>query len=153
MIMKKSIALILIVLLASCGSTSYGNFDSAMVNYVSNNGQQSLTVSSSQVGGNQDEAIFFAKRLAFQNLFFRGISNSPFHKPLIGINEQEESRKHKDYLTTFYNQRMGTFITYSSESVSKVKGGGKLARVDMTINMLALKKDLEEHQIIRKFGL
>lgn len=151
--MKKQIVLILTVLLASCGSNTYGNFDSAIVNYVSNNGQESITVSSSQIGGNQDEAIFFAKRLAFQNLFFRGISNSPFNKPLIGINEQLESKKHKDYLNTFYNKRMGTFITYSSESVSKIKGGGKLARVDMTINMLALKKDLEEHRIIKKFGL
>ena len=152
--MKKQIILLIVTfLIVSCGGNKYGSFDSAIVNYVSSKGQESLTVSSTQLGKNEEEAIFFAKRLAFQNLFFRGISNSPFKKPLIGINEQKESEKYRNYLNTFYNNRMGTFITYASESVSKVKGGDWVARVDMTINMLALKKDLEEDRIIKKFGL
>jgi len=151
--MRKYIIALVVIISTACGGNQYGNFDSAEVSYVSNDGQESITVTSSQLGSTKEEAIFFAKRLAFQNLFFRGIANSPFNKPLIGINELEESKKHKNYLSTFYNKRMGTFITYSNESVSKVKGGRKRANVNMTINMLALKKDLEEHQVIKKFGL
>ncbi len=150
--MKKTMIL-LVILLAACGGNKHANFDSAQVNYVTNDRLESITVSSSDIGENEEEAIFNAKKLAFQNLFFRGISNSPFNKPLIGINEQTEYKKHKDYLNSFYTNRMGTFITSSHESVSKVKGGGRLARIDITINTLALQKDLEEHQVIKKFGL
>lgn len=149
--MKKLI--LLIILSTACGGNKHAGFDSARVNYVSNDRLESLTVRSLDMGENHEEAIFNAKKLAFQNLFFRGISNSPFNKPLIGINEQTEYKKHKSYLNSFYAKRMGTFITNSSESVSKVKGGRRLARIDMTINMKALQKDLEEHQVIKKFGL
>ncbi|PWL38105.1 hypothetical protein DKG77_07375 [Flagellimonas aquimarina] len=150
--MKKTIT-IMVLLLMACGSNKHGDFDSAEVNYISNDRLESLTVSSFDIGENQEEAIFNAKRLAFQNLFFRGISNSPFNKPLIGINEHVEYKKHKDYLNSFYNSRMGTFITNYTQSVSKVKRGKRSARIDMTINMLALRKDLEENGIIKKFGL
>jgi len=149
----KNLIIFVVVLLAACGSNKHADFVSARVNYVSNDRLESITISSTDVGKNDEEAVFNAKKLAFQNLFFRGISNSPFHKPLLGINEQVEYRTHKAYLNTFYTKRMETFITSAYESVSKIKGGQKLARIDMTINMLALQKDLEEHQVIEKFGL
>ncbi|MDC6366667.1 MULTISPECIES: hypothetical protein [Flavobacteriaceae] len=150
--MKKLIVLQFMFLMA-CGSNKHADFDSAQVNYVSNDKLESITVNSTDSGENQEEAIYNAKKLAFQNLFFRGISNSPFNKPLISINEQAAFKKHKTYLNAFYSKRMGTFITNSHESISKVRGGRRLAKVNMTINMLALRKDLEEHQVIKKFGL
>ncbi len=149
----RKLIMLLAVLLTACGGNKNVGFDSARVNYVSNDRLESITVHSLDTGKNDDEAIYNATKLAFQNLFFRGISNSPFNKPLIGINEQEEFKKHKDYLNSFYAVRMGTFITRSSESTSKIKGGDRLAKVNMTINMQALQKDLEEHRVIKKFGL
>lgn len=149
----RKLILIAILFSTACGGNKNATFDSAKVNYISNDRLESITVSSSDIGENNEEAIFKAKKLAFQNLFFRGILNSPFNKPLLGINEQGKFKKHKDYLNSFYTKRMGTFITDTNESVSKIKGGQRMARVKMTINMLALRKDLEEHQVIKKFGL
>lgn len=149
----KKLILITILLSAACSSSKNAGFNSAKVNYVSSDGRETITLSSSDIGKNSEEAIFKAEKLAFQNLFFRGIANSPFNKPLVGINEQAQYKKYREYLDSFYATRMGTFIIYSNESVSKVKGGGKLARVDLTINMLALQKDLEENRVIKKFGL
>ncbi|PCJ91949.1 MAG: hypothetical protein COA50_15995 [Flavobacteriaceae bacterium] len=149
----RKLILIAIFFSTACGGNKNATFDSAKVNYISNDRLESLTVSSSDFGVNNEEAIFMAKKLAFQNLFFRGIPNSPFNKPLLSINEQVEFKKHKDYLNSFYSSRMGAFITNTSASVSKIKGGQRRARVNMTINMLALQKDLEEYQVTNKFGL
>jgi len=150
--MKKFIIL-LGLCLVSCGSNQHASFDSAKVRYVANDRRESITVNSTDIGYKTEDALFNAKKLAFQNLFFRGIANSPFNTPLIGINEQAEFKEHKGYLNSFYEERMGTFIIQSSESVSKLKGGKRLAKIEMTINMLALRKDLEENRIIKKFGL
>ena len=142
-----------VLFLTACGGSQHASFDSALVSYVANDKRETLTVKSTDIGENENVALFNAKKLAFQNLFFRGIPNSPFNKPMIGINEKEKFKANKAYLDTFFNQRMGTFITNSNESVSKVKGGRKMAKITLTINMLALEKDLEEHNVIKKFGL
>ena len=93
-----------------------------------------------------------AQRLAFKNLFFRGVPNSPYKDPLLGINESHQYEEHRKYLNEFYKERMHTFINKSSESISREKQGTK-AVVSLTINMRALKKDLQEKDLMPKFGL
>ncbi|WP_394747146.1 hypothetical protein [Spongiimicrobium salis] len=143
----------LVLLSGACKSTENATFNSAKVYYVSNNGMNVLSLRSIDFGKTKEEAIYNAEKLAFQNLFFRGIPRSPFQNPLLGINEQEQYRKNRDYLDTFYKQRMQTFITYSYETISKAKKGQKQALVNITINMKALRKDLEANNVIEKFGI
>ncbi|NAS14323.1 hypothetical protein [Poritiphilus flavus] len=152
--MRKSIGLVIFILLLSCKSAgSHTDLSSARVKYLTSQGRNSLTVQSTDLGNNQDQAIFNAKKLAFQNLFFRGISGSPFNDPLIGINERQGYKANETYFKEFYSGRMESFILSSSENLEKVKGGQKLAKVTLQINLRALRKDLEDKSVIKKFGL
>ena len=153
--MKKLLGLVLLALIAgSCKSTNQNaQVASARVRYMGNEARNTLTVNSMDYGSNNEEAIYNAKRLTFQNLFFRGVAGSPFNDPLIGINEQEEYKKHKDYLSDFYQNRMESFILNSREKVEKVKGGQRKANITLTVNLRALRQDLEDKQVIKKFGL
>ncbi|MEO1030856.1 MAG: hypothetical protein AAFX55_05600 [Bacteroidota bacterium] len=152
----KTISYILLLMsflvLSNCGSSKEAEFTSARVKYISNNEYETLTLSSVDSGSDKEEAIYKAQKLAFQNLFFRGVPNSPYNKPLIGLNESESYKKHKGYLNDFYNGRMQTFITNSTDFIDK-KGPGVTATVNLTINMRALKKDLQNNNLTQKFGI
>lgn len=144
-----------IFLLWSCGGakTDY-NFNSAKVSYLSSEGLETLSVRSIGLGDNEEQAKYQAERLAFENLFFRGISLSPYSKPLVGIDEKEHLQKHAGYFNDFFGGRMQTFILSSSQSTPKQKSKGTTRlTMDLKINTKSLKKDLEEHGVIRKFGL
>lgn len=153
--MKQTFAILFLALvIVSCKSTNQNaQVVSARVSYMSNQARNSITINSMDYGNNDDEAVFNTKKLAFQNLFFRGIANSPFIDPLIGINEQQEYKEHKDYLSDFYQNRMESFILNSQETLEKIRGGQRKANITLTINVRALRKDLEDKQIIKKFGL
>lgn len=145
--------LLLSFLFISCGgSKKHSEFTSAKVSYVSNNDRETLTLRSTEVGSSEEEAINKAQKLAFQNLFFRGVPESPFNRPLISLNEEEAYEKHRSYLNDFYDGRMQTFITDSKEYLNK-EGPGTTATVDLTINMRALRKDLQNNNLMQKFGI
>ncbi|HSI70847.1 MAG TPA: hypothetical protein VK941_11480 [Gillisia sp.] len=145
--------LLLSYLFISCGgSKKHAEFTSARVTYVSNSDRETLTLRSTEVGSSKENAIYNAQKLAFQNLFFRGVPDSPFRKPLISVNEDEAYKKHRDYLNEFYNGRMQTFITNSSEFLNE-KGPGTTATVNLTINMRALRQDLQNNNLMQKFGI
>lgn len=154
--MRNSVLLSLLLLsflLISCGgSKKHSEFTSAKVSYVSNDDRETLTLRSTEVGSSEEEAIYKAQKLAFQNLFFRGVPESPFRKPLIGLNEQEAYERHRDYLDEFYDGRMQTFITDSKEFLNK-EGRGTTATVNVTINMRALRQDLQNNNLMQKFGI
>lgn len=150
-----SIISILCFISTNCGGskTDY-NFASAKVAYLSSEGMETLSVRSSGVGENESQARYQAERLAFENLFFRGIAGSPYSKPLVGINETEELNKNASYFNSFFNNRMQTFILSSYQSTPKQKSKGTVyLTMDLKINTRSLKKDLETNGIIRKFGL
>ena len=152
--MKKLLTLLLLLLVFSCKSTSSkADLASARVTYQSNEGRNTVTLLSQDHGDTDDSAVFNAKKLAFQNLFFRGISGSPFNDPLIGIDEREAFNTHKVYLNDFYSNRMESFIISATENVEKIKGGERLAKVNLKVILRALRTDLEEKEIIKKFGL
>ncbi|GAA3614883.1 hypothetical protein Q4Q39_02395 [Flavivirga amylovorans] len=148
----KILFIFFVLVLIACGGSKHAEFTSAKVKYVSNNDFETLRLSSIEVGSNKEEAIYNAQKLAFQNLFFRGIPNSPYKKPLISLNEAEAYKKHKKYLNDFYNGRMQTFITNSTDFINK-KGAGVTATVNLIINMRALRKDLQNNNLMQKFGI
>ncbi len=115
---------------------------------------KTLTLHETGIGKNEAEAITDASLNAFEQLLFRGIPDSDQPEALIGTNENEIRSKNSDYFNQFYKQRFGTFILSTQPTIplQKLPKGKKRIEVDITINLNALKKDLEENNIIRKFG-
>ena len=135
-------------------SCSIKTFPTAEVNYLSGK-EGTITMRAIGIGANQEDAIIDAEKNAFNVIFFRGLPESEQKIALIGTNETEEKEKNKDYFNAFYkDKRYKTFIMSSipGSDLIKHKGGKKSIAVDVKINLVALRKDLEQNNIIRKFG-
>jgi len=126
---------------------------SAEVNFISGK-EGTITMRAIGIGNNEGEAISDAVNNAFDVLLFRGLPESEQKIPLIGTNENEERGKHKEYFDEFYKGRYNSFVMSSipSSDLINYKGGKKSIAVDVNINLTALRKDLEQNNIIRKFG-
>ena len=151
---KKRSVSIFVFLLFAILSCSKKTLPSSEVNFLSgNNG----TISMRAIGNGQQEQemINDAERNAFNVILFRGIPESEQKTALVGTNEAQELAKNKQYFDKFYSQmRYKTFVMSSIpvSSLSKQKGRGKSLAVDIKINLVALRKDLEQNNIIRQFG-
>lgn len=143
---------VLIVLLITNGC-SQRTIPTVEVNYLSGK-EGTITMRVIGIGSNQEDAIVDAEENAFNVIFFRGLPESEQKNALIGTNETEEKEKNKDYFNKFYKgERYKTFIMSSiPTSLNKHKGGKKSIAIDVKINLIALRKDLEQNNIIRQFG-
>ena len=127
---------------------------SAKVNYLSSS-DGTLTMNSIGVGKNNEAAILNAEKNAFDVLFFRGLPNSEQKVALIGYNEIEIKNNNKPFFEKLYNKgRYKTFLMLSNpiSNLSKVNGINKSVTIVIKINVSALRKDLEQYNLIRKFG-
>jgi len=126
---------------------------SAEVNYISGK-EGTVTVRAIGIGNNEGEAITNAIYNAFDVLLFRGLPESEQKVALIGTNENEERNKQKTYFDQFYSGRYKSFVMSSipSSNLINYTGGKKGIAVDIKINLVALRKDLEQNNIIRAFG-
>lgn len=117
-------------------------------------GNGSITVRTSGTGKNETDASAQAARAAFYMLLYRGIPGSDAPTALIDLPEQEAQRKHTAYLERLMDNYYQTFITNAAPVGDVVKGKRHTRSVcmDMTINLQALRKDLEDNKVIRKFG-
>jgi hypothetical protein len=135
-------------------SCSYKTLPTSEVNYLSG-GDGTIAMRAIGIGVNNEDAINDAEKNVFDVLLFRGLPKSEQKVPLIGTNEAEEKNKHKDYFNKFYSEkRYKTFVMSSipTNDITKQKGGKKSIATDIKINLVALRKDLEQNNIIRKFG-
>lgn len=165
---RKLILLAVFTLLVSCGSTKVAYFPTSEVTYNDYNGDI-LNVRVLGYGTNQQEAIEDAQIRALETLLFRGIPNSSISKPLVGYNETNLKQRNGNYFSEFYGGKR--YLTFISESnfiaaenqqviATKIKkkktekGMVKaiVAAVDVLINVKPLRKDLEQNNVIRKFG-
>jgi hypothetical protein len=114
-----------------------------------------ITVRSTGTGSNARRARLDAERQAVYTLLFRGFPDSQQKTPLIGYAENSIPQQHKEYFTWMFGKtelgenRYRTFII-----ASRLSGrfAGNQQNVDVTINLRALRSDLEQRGIIRKFG-
>lgn len=146
--------LLVIILLLFSVSCSNKIIPTAEVNFLSGS-DGTITMRAIGIGTNQEDAIIDAEKNAFNVLFFRGLPESEQKIALIGTNETEEKGKHKDYFDKFYkDKRYKSFVMSSipTSDLIKHKGGKKSISIDVKINLVALRKDLEQFNIIRKFG-
>ena len=112
-----------------------------------------LFLRSSGYGKSNPESLENAQRNAMEILLFRGIPGSQQPMPLVSINEKEKEDS-KKYFEAFYNQgRYKTFITSIQPYTDyQSTNAGKLITVDLGVNLKSLRADLENNNIIRKFG-
>ncbi len=142
---------ILFLIISSCSHRLTPT--TAKVNYLSSS-DGTITMRAIGNGENQQEAITNAEKNSFEVLFFRGLPGSEQKIALIGINETEAKQKYQSYFDKFYNeQRYKTFLLSSIPANNLMNNGRyKSIAVDIKINVTALRKDLEQFNVIRKFG-
>ena len=152
---KKILALMLIgsaltgLMLSSCKTLP----ESGPV--ATNEREGTITVRSTGTGYNARRARLDAERQAVYNLLFRGYPDSQQKTPMIGYSEAEITRQHKDYFTMMFGMTELGENRYRSFIIGS-KPSGRFGRnqldVDVTINLRALRSDLEQRGVIRKFG-
>ncbi|MCH5318851.1 MAG: hypothetical protein J1E38_03985 [Paramuribaculum sp.] len=101
----------------------------------------------------EKESINAAIPYAYYTIFFRGFPDSYYFKDgLVGTDENFVNR-HSEYFKKMEEGRFSSFITAASLINYNKKSKPKAATVRMSINMRALKRDLEQQGIKRRFGL
>lgn len=148
---------LLVVLFLSCliGTVCSQESYQYNVNYLSSDGT-SISVRSVGYAKKKAQAAEAAEQMAVMSLLFRGVPGSQQSRPLAGTDEAAIIKAHKSYFDSFLEgKRYKSFIT-SSIPVSefgKDASGRKSISMDVTINLKALRADLEQQGIIRKFGI
>ena len=114
-----------------------------------------ITVTTTGTGVNSRRAMIDGERQAFKDLFFRGYPTSEQKIPMIGVNEIALTQQHKAYFDQFFGMtelgpnRYRTFLI-SSKRIGKYSGNQ--LKMEVKINLRALRTDLEQNGVIRKFG-
>lgn len=112
-----------------------------------------ITVEADGFGKTRQLAIENAQYKALEIIMFRGLPGTDLAVPLIE-NESEAKSKFKAYFDELKKSRFKNFITNTnvvSEFVKKSKGAKNIT-IQTEINYKALRIDLEQNQINRKFG-
>ena len=149
--MKKFTYLVLmlstICFLTNCSAPK----STAEVKATSNEGYDMLGTESIGYGKNREAAIDHAKEQAFINLLFRGIPGSSHNRAMVG-NETSSRSQHKEYFDDFFNKKgYNRFVMNCSQGPFSKKD--KSIKCNISINVKALRVDLEQNGVIRGFGL
>jgi len=151
---KKIIILaVLALFITNCGPKVFTPL-TAEVTVLKEEKNKTIELQSIGYGNDRYEAINDAERKAFEIIFFRGIPNTSVEKPMIGADEASLVSQHKAYFDSFFKERyrsfiMSSYVSISYEKIDKIFTGAN----NVKINLLSLKRDLEEQKVIRKFGL
>ncbi|MDR2234346.1 MAG: hypothetical protein LBE56_14635 [Tannerella sp.] len=114
-----------------------------------------ITIRTTGTGSKSRRAMIDGERQAFKDLFFRGYPQAQQKIPMIGVNEVAIMQQHKAYFDQFFGMtelgpnRYRSFVI-SSHPVGKFSN--KQLTLDVVINLRALRADLEQNGLIRKFG-
>lgn len=146
------ITLISIALLVSCSHKIYLVRSCNLIS--EQNG--TLTLRSVGYGRQKVMAMDDAETNALETLLFRGVPGTQYSSPLIEIDEVRAKESNPKYFNDLLKYaRSKSFITSSVpvSEYSRSEYNTWTISVDVTINVVPLRKDLEAHGIIRKFGL
>jgi hypothetical protein len=126
---------------------------SGEVNFLFKEEQGTIVVESTGYGKNQSEALVDAQITAIKVLLFKGLPGTELNVPLIE-NENAAKSKHNEYFQNLFQQgNYVKFIMSSTESANTIrKTNNNKITLDIKINYNSLRQDLEQNQVIRKFG-
>ncbi len=143
-------SLVLITFLG-CSKKQYPPF-SPELSFVSKEANGLVILRSNGFGGNIDAATNDAQRNAFYHIIFKGIPGTELNVPMVD-NEANAKAKHKDYIDKFFGGKYQEFMLTSTITSNLIAvNGGYQITVEVKINTNSLRKDLEQNQVIRKFG-
>lgn len=101
------------------------------------------------------DAVAAAEISAVDVILFQGVNGaSAYSSPLVSVPKKEAEDNSKRYFRDFYDGGYMRFIV-SSEIVTELKKDAarrKGMTVDVTVNVKALREDLEKNDVIRRFG-
>lgn len=129
----------------------------AEVQFVDNPGSGLVSLSATGFGSSEDLAIENAYFTAFNTVFFTGLPQFTALRVPMVANESKAKSEHGSYFKKFYQN--GYYLRFVTErlnpAISKSANDRKMkaAKMTFTLNYEALRKDLEQNNIIRKFGL
>lgn len=125
------------------------------VNLVSSD-KETITLRVTTYASKVRKAIESAEVEAIKAVLFRGVPGSQQKTPLAGANEAAFYKKYPDYFQSFFNEkRYCSFVISSIPQTEFAKDitKKKCITMDIKVNLNALRIDLEQQSIIRKFGL
>lgn len=139
---------VLLLLLLSCKSTV--QYDQPNVVLLFESGGE-ITLQSRITNGKN--AVEEAQKLAFETILFRGIPNSQYNLPLIE-NRNTAFENHQKYFDNFFKEGYYKTFIISSNNLDMYKDvkKNKILVLNTKINYHALRRDLEQNGVIRKFG-
>lgn len=113
---------------------------------------ETLTCVVTVTGIKEKKAVASAESALRYALFFRGIPDSKHCKqPLVGTDESFAANHPKYFKEMFDDDRFASFIT-NTDFISYTKKN-KISVVSFTVNIKALRLDLEGQGVKRRFGL
>jgi hypothetical protein len=129
---------------------------SGYVNYEPGAGPGMITLISTGFGKKKVESIKDSYQEAFSALLFRGIPGSEYEFPMIPAeNNKQEAPAVKSLLQDGYMSFVTATALQSEDKKVKRKDDAKgiMVKQKITINCEALRRHLEQNNIIRKFGI
>ena len=148
--MKKLILLFFLLTLAGVPSAP------AQYNaIVSSSTSKTVTLRCVGYGKKAKPAATDAELSAVRTVLFVGVHDTPFSMPLIQESQQSAEFRFDDFFNNFYNKDYKNFIESSIVVIPFGKNAvkTKCITVDVCVRVCALRKYLEDNNIIRKFGL
>lgn len=100
-------------------------------------------------------AIESAEINAFNNLIFRGIPGSQYQLPMVE-NEQKTKKEHSAYFDELLKNKKYKAFLLSTANASDLNinlSRQKTISINVKINVNALRRDMEQNGVIRKFGM
>jgi hypothetical protein len=127
---------------------------SGEVNFIASPEPGTVMVSVGGYGPSKPQAIRNAEANAFSTLIFKGIPGSQQQLPMVP-DEKTSRQQHGDYLEQFFNGGYKPFMMLSESQSAYAAGrkGRKNITQRVKINVDALRRELEQRGIVRKFGL
>lgn len=105
-------------------------------------------------GTKDEEAIADAEKNAFNAILFVGVPGSSQERPMIADESGAQSSNQAFFQNLFDQKGYRKFITsISNTGFTKDTDGKKMTTVDVQINVSALRADLENNHVIKKFGI
>jgi hypothetical protein len=128
---------------------------SGEVNYLSATEPGTLFVSAAGYGETKANAIGNAEVNAFNTLIFKGVPGSQHHMPMLKDEAAARSEFKSYFDNLLYKNGYKAFMMLSEAKTDYQLTGRnqKNILVDVKINVAALRREMEQHGVLRKFGL
>lgn len=111
-----------------------------------------VKVSSIYAAGSAEQAQLFAERNAVENLLFRGIPGC-YDVPIVA-DETASLKSHDSFYDWLIDdQEYERYMTEKTADVSAPSGGSTRVNMKITFDVPALRKEMENRGVIKKFGI